>query len=295
MTEIAALTLAGCRRTDLPMILRRIEAAIAGRHGLSMIGLGDGEGAILGHENPAMAAMLSRCVQIWPGPQSLSGDEMAVLRAGLDEAIAGADIIGLPRPRQLALPDRGMAYQAAIARVEARSAARRALLSDACLHVYLQYSGAIGWILAGLDRVTVIGCRDVAPLLTAAFGIGEVRSWLVRGEAAFPGPITQPHWPDGFDQMLRRLEQVEAGDVVLVGAGVFGKIYCDRIRRRGGIALDLGSVLDGWAGVESRGNLTTRAINGFPHLLPVPTGDADMMARLRAALRQTPNISDGTF
>ena len=39
------------------------------------------------------------------------------------------------------------------------------------------------------------------------------------------------------------------GAVFLVGAGALGKIYCQWIKERGGIALDIGSMCDAWAEV----------------------------------------------
>jgi len=42
------------------------------------------------------------------------------------------------------------------------------------------------------------------------------------------------------------------GAVFIVGAGILGKIYAHLIHQRGGIAIDVGSVLDGWAHVSSR-------------------------------------------
>ncbi len=44
------------------------------------------------------------------------------------------------------------------------------------------------------------------------------------------------------------------GLVVLVGAGLLGKLYCARVKALGGIALDVGSMLDVWAGLKTRDN-----------------------------------------
>ena len=44
------------------------------------------------------------------------------------------------------------------------------------------------------------------------------------------------------------------GALFLVGAGAFGKIYCHWIRDRGGIAVDIGSLFDSWAGVGRVGH-----------------------------------------
>ena len=42
------------------------------------------------------------------------------------------------------------------------------------------------------------------------------------------------------------------GAIFLVGAGVLGKIYCDVIKEKGGIAIDIGAIFDAWANVKSR-------------------------------------------
>jgi hypothetical protein len=42
------------------------------------------------------------------------------------------------------------------------------------------------------------------------------------------------------------------GQAFLIGAGVLGKVYCHRVKELGGVAIDVGSLIDAWAGVESR-------------------------------------------
>ena len=46
--------------------------------------------------------------------------------------------------------------------------------------------------------------------------------------------------------------QVEPGTLVIVAAGSIGKIFCETARRRGGVALDVGSMVDYWVGVKTR-------------------------------------------
>jgi hypothetical protein len=62
-------------------------------------------------------------------------------------------------------------------------------------------------------------------------------------------------WPQGHDRVAAELEVRERGEVFLVGAGLFGKDLCVRIRELGGIALDMGSVLDHIAGKLTRGDV----------------------------------------
>lgn len=47
-------------------------------------------------------------------------------------------------------------------------------------------------------------------------------------------------------------EKVEAGTLVIVAAGSIGKIFCETARLRGGVALDVGSMVDYWVGVKTR-------------------------------------------
>ena len=44
------------------------------------------------------------------------------------------------------------------------------------------------------------------------------------------------------------------GALFLVGAGAFGKIYCQWIKERGGIAIDIGSIFDSWANIGRVGH-----------------------------------------
>ena len=61
-----------------------------------------------------------------------------------------------------------------------------------------------------------------------------------------------PHFPDRFDELLDSLQPAFPGQLFFVGAGICGKVYCDVIARRGGIALDVGAACDAWLGIPSR-------------------------------------------
>jgi hypothetical protein len=45
------------------------------------------------------------------------------------------------------------------------------------------------------------------------------------------------------------------GNICLVGAGFIGKIYVNWFKERGGVAMDIGAVMDLWAGKATRGPL----------------------------------------
>ena len=75
-------------------------------------------------------------------------------------------------------------------------------------------------------------------------------------EEGHTGRMATKHFPNTYDQLLEELKHNAIGELVLVGAGVLGKAYCAWVRRAGGVALDIGSLFDGFAGVGSRTYLT---------------------------------------
>ena len=62
-----------------------------------------------------------------------------------------------------------------------------------------------------------------------------------------------PIWPHAHARLDSEMAVRERGEVFLVGAGVFGKDLCVRLREKGAIGLDMGSALDVIAGKTTRG------------------------------------------
>jgi hypothetical protein len=104
-------------------------------------------------------------------------------------------------------------------------------------------------------------------VLPGLYGVGEIVWIAVPPEMKFSDlPAAdkevmvreQPHLGIRFDAILNdelpRLLADAPGLVVLVGAGILGKIYCHRIKQLGGIAIDVGSMMDVWAGLKTRDN-----------------------------------------
>ena len=67
-------------------------------------------------------------------------------------------------------------------------------------------------------------------------------------------PDASSHFPVRFHEVLDEISaSVVPGSLWLIGAGFLAKLYCMRIRDLGGVALDLGSLIDLYSGVNSRG------------------------------------------
>ena len=98
-----------------------------------------------------------------------------------------------------------------------------------------------------LDAVT---CRDID------FWRGA-HTIQVPEEAHTAGCVNDH--PERFESLKAEIcYQAEPGTLFLVGAGLFGKIYCGIARKWDAVALDVGSLFDGWAGVFNARSYLTR-------------------------------------
>ena len=109
-------------------------------------------------------------------------------------------------------------------------------------------------ILAGTQVFGLVGCYpELADKLRTAFGAKDVTLLSIPNQVSNTGRRSSiPHYPDVFEQVMQALGNIAEGQVVLVAAGLLGKIYCNRIKQCGGIALDIGSVADVWMGKRAR-------------------------------------------
>jgi hypothetical protein len=67
-----------------------------------------------------------------------------------------------------------------------------------------------------------------------------------------PGLDQGLHYRETFACVLDALSTDLRGTLVLVGAGLLGKLYCERATQNGAVALDLGSAFDVLAGIRTR-------------------------------------------
>jgi hypothetical protein len=122
-------------------------------------------------------------------------------------------------------------------------------------------SGELASLLRGRSFVGLVSCyEDLPRRLMQALGIGAVELIQTYGENAArlsmleenDGPDPGKRFLASHQELCERFHSVRAGELYLVAAGIFGKIYCDLIKRQGGIAVDIGSVADIWMGVGTR-------------------------------------------
>jgi len=255
---------------------------ISTRTPTSFIRLGDGE-AVLMSEFALREKMFDEYIVSHFGP-GLSKESVRELSSLLNESVSGATMIGLREdmltgvadPGWFALPD-----DAFLERFRETFSLRDPEREDICLddsrrlvllnllmaggiqfkndvvltsawaHFDWAYSGFLTELIMEQSRIGLISCRRELPEIILKHGLAvdyyPVPSRFIRRQGGWT-----PHFPKRFKDLLKTLEVSYDGQVFLVGAGICGKVYCEEIRRRGGIGIDVGSACDAWLGLSTR-------------------------------------------
>jgi len=232
-------------------VFTEIESRILRAIPSSIIRLGDGEGAIMGFPDITNRPQVDRSLSIWFGTKSFSEETIVDLAIRLRSAVRNADLLGLPREKQVSLHPLYKAVLESIDYYKLQSPTQ--LIADAALHRYMQFALFFRRLLMNKEFVGIITPRtQLTQTLKDNFNIKKIDAYSIKGESKHSGDEQTPHFPDRFFELERNLTVPFKGALFLVGAGALGKIYCDWIKQRGGIALDIGAIFDAWAQVKSR-------------------------------------------
>lgn len=262
---------------DCSAVVQRIAAALDRREPMSMIRLGDGEGIYLqisladeaefGHLYDRGRAEFHR---IWYSAAGLlkSGafiNEIFRVQAAYENAdcLSILNTVGIKNEYATG-STRGVPAMNNLTRFLHRLRQQPGGLRNLCvanINRDMLLSGELAGLIRGRGFVGLVSCyADLPRRLMQAFDIASVALVQTYGEnAARLSLIGETDVPDpgrsfleSHQELCRRFHDVRAGELYLVAAGIFGKIYCDLIKRQGGIAVDIGSVADIWMGVGTR-------------------------------------------
>jgi hypothetical protein len=252
----------------LHSLTERLRQALRQGEPFSLLRLGDGEGVFLAGERPCLGGATINGSRRDPRltPEGHLPDDLH--RALIDrflQAIEAADVVGVPDLSQCLTGPRHYPrvltnLWRALSPPRQQALAPRLLPGGCHLHLF--------WLANGFyEEPPFTGVHGViAPLLPP--GLAGRAAWQpIPGEhghhASDAGPA---HYPVVYDETLTWIaRQAAPGRLFLVGAGILGKIYCDAIRQQGGVAVDVGSVMDLCGGLsQSRGEARLN-----PFLLPL--------------------------
>ena len=286
--ETAALNLvnsfeqSGCYLAP-QQVADRILAAVESRRQFALIRLGDGEGAWLkiADEDEARFADLYETnrrgiLRVWFASDGLySSRSFVVLRDRLMRALQRTDVIGIPYGLRLANEYRTLSVRSVPSCVNILRNLSARLDGDVpgnyCgqdVHLDLHRNGVLRALFRTSITFGIVSCHPgLGYRLATATGARVQRMVIVPEEKSFSqiegvSGMVEPHYPRVFGRVAERLmREARQVSLWLVAAGYLGKIYCDEVREAGGIALDVGSIVDGWCGKVTRPTL--RGIEQF--------------------------------
>lgn len=259
---------------------RELQSRIATRTPTTCIRIGDGEGVTLGqpdlsdpHAGPylqthfghhlvqeqvdALSARLAGAVRrAWAigVRQDVLGCELPddIMRLSDDDRVAVMKAQAALREVERERMDPASAYRLALLnRVMTRGFETDAVLTSAWCHFDWMESGLLAEIAVQQGHIGLVSSRAGLADEFRAGGV-EVDDWPVPARFIRRLAGWTPHFPDRYLELLETLRPAFPGQVFLVGAGILGKVYCDVIAERGGIAVDIGAVCDAWLGINTR-------------------------------------------
>lgn len=250
--------------------------AVQMRRPFALIRLGDGEGSCinLGPEDEAAFDRLHarnrrELTAIWFGPD-FHGDDRAFrsLARRLPRIALDADFVGLPYEGWIEHEYRISSLRGIPTLINIHRAFERLDEPNQTIrscsqitHVDLAQSDLLRHIIRAAGRIAIISCLpDIAALIRNQLGVSDVEFYRIPGEQGSRGVLGDAivagrHFPDVFEELTVRLARPHDGRLFLVAGGILGKFYAATIKQHGGVAVDIGSVVDGWAKKMTRPGL----------------------------------------
>ncbi|WP_371375757.1 hypothetical protein [Thalassotalea aquiviva] len=113
-------------------------------------------------------------------------------------------------------------------------------------------SGALPYILQNQQSVGIISSRkEIGHVMQEALS-ADIVHYQIPDKFERQSQNAKRHYPTAYYELSTKIDVKYPGMVFIVGAGIVGKGYCQTIKERGGIALDLGGVVDAWVGKLTR-------------------------------------------
>jgi hypothetical protein len=251
-----------------PAIVTRVRRALAKEEALSLVRIGNGEGnAISMVEEPSSDPIFQGFDLEFVSQNGLSIglEEAAAFSKQVVAAIKSADIQGyrIHRIEESALVRQCLAKHAlspALGITYARAFFYRQLCDEETRDtwftnawIHLDLIEHLDALVESARRVVVItGRRELEGKFKERLGSRLYRFVHIPVQGYIPQSLSDSHF-EQFEKVRSLIKRdVHSGTLVLVGAGLFGKVYCHDAKRSGAVAVDMGSAFDLLAGVATR-------------------------------------------
>jgi hypothetical protein len=256
-------------------------AAIAGavqeRRPFSLVRLGDGEGNFLANQllpgNKFLAEQNRKILRNWFGETAELDISYSELFDDLCRAIENADVLGLPQKSRVGFESTNVCrgfwgiYFSALHVINLKRRPR--ILTTSVVHLDLFRNDGFLAALRSAREIHTISChRGFGTVVRGKFGISLGVDIVVPGEMGIPEiPVESKrgtHYPEVYQAVLRGISELSPGSVVLIAAGVCGKVYARAAKDAGCAGIDIGAMADHIMGLKTRTIFRTSAFQQAP-------------------------------
>lgn len=180
------------------------------------------------------------------------------IKSNIRHAIACADIIGLPETFHKRMNKYWGHSEVMITQI-LESFSGDVQIKRFCSinsHLDLLSSGYLDKIIMDADHVVLITCRDIRDAFIKRHPhITRCDIFLIPPQQKYElHPTKSNFFPDVYEIVKQKIQiEDRAGQLCLFGTGFAGKDLGLYFKNKGGVAVDIGSVFDMWAGKVTRG------------------------------------------
>ncbi|MCF1456666.1 MAG: hypothetical protein LPH21_03590 [Shewanella sp.] len=245
-------------------LLEKLMAARDKKQPFSMVRLGDGEGRILGYPffyNDQEICSQVLTYQYGPNVIELLKNKyledhifhgVMTLKYGISQAIINADMLGVPSWLHFRYMNdqnmNAMLAQSLCLTETVNYGIDEKYVFDHFIFRRFQKDHMFDHLLNNLDFLGLITHTNVEGVMRERCSVRNIKNYIIPGHQTFM-TNDEPQYPNFYKKLISELVVPYQGALFLVAAGYIGKIYCDEIKKLGGIAIDIGAIFDAWIGV----------------------------------------------
>jgi len=238
---------------------------------LSFLRVGDGETLMLCPDKIEWQENYRRISQNHLG-YVLEGQDSIDIKNIIEDAIVNCDILGVAPKKHREINEFWDAQHSLIEDIQLKNNILTENVKYCSLdaHMHLLEYGLLNKLLSKITEVVIISSRDLERDIAKKYpNLKDIEYYLTEGEFAYEqNPIVSSLYPETYKNIVKKIrEKNRAGQICLFGAGFIGKGLGSHFKKAGGIAIDIGSVFDLWAGKRTRGEGKSNTAVNLNHVL----------------------------
>jgi len=223
------------------IVFKKIINAIAKKNSMALIRYGDGEYIV--RTNGKHSYYKQNFMNHLGYMPSI--EECAELAYNIGDSLEMADIVGITQ-------NKGDIWD--VTRDYFSNLARFKYTCDADIHHHLLFTGMLSEIFKVIEKLLIVSPHNLVDAVMKKYPHLEIHHIAITGENLYFKNSDIRHYPYVFNETMNAIKGMNLhGWTCMIGGGFVGKSYVAECKRRGGVALDLGSSMDKLAGYGTRG------------------------------------------